>query len=244
MRCFCRVEYDGAAYAGWQIQRDEPTIQSRLEAAFSTVVRQPCAVTGAGRTDAGVHARGQGMHIDLPDGSDLRRCARSVNAVLPRDIAIYDLRTVADFFHARFSAIRRRYKYYFVARKTPLLYHRAMTVSPRVDWDRVNEAIPSLLGTHDFASFCSAGSSTETTVCTVFSAGLDREDAMRIFTITADRFLYNMVRSIVGTLLHIGAGKTPLSLAAVIAAKDRSCAGETAPPWGLVLDYVEYPEGE
>lgn len=240
MRCFCRVEYDGTAYAGWQIQNNDRSIQSELESAFSTVVRRPCKIVGAGRTDAGVHAKGQGMHIDLPDKIDLKKCESSVNALLPNDIAVYNFQVVEDSFHARFSAIERCYKYYIVSRKMPLWDGRAHVVTLRVDWELVNKNIPSLIGKHDFTAFCSSGSSADSKVCEVKYASLENNNGVRIFNITADRFIYKMVRSIVGTLIDIGRGRITDSLDKIIESNDRTLVGNTVSACGLVLEYVDY----
>lgn len=241
MRCFCRIEYDGSAYAGWQIQDTERSVQSELESAFTTVVRRPCRIVGAGRTDAGVHARGQGMHIDLPDDIDLKKCESSVNAVLPDDIAVFNFQRVDNSFHARFSAVERCYKYYIVSRKMPLWQGRALLVTFQVDWKLVQENIPCLLGRHDFEAFCSSGSSADNKVCEIKHAGLEEENGIRIFTIKADRFIYKMVRSLVGTLIDIGRGRIPESLDMIIDSRDRTRVGDTVPACGLVLEYVAYP---
>jgi len=240
MRCFCRVEYDGTAYAGWQRQEKEICVQSAIESAFKIVVRRPCPVVGAGRTDAGVHARGQGIHVNLPEHIDLKRCEISMNAVLPKDIAIYNLQTVEDSFHARFSAIARRYKYYIVSRKMPLLYKRALFIPYALDWKRMEESLPLLLGRHDFSTFCAAGSNPGSKICTVRSAAIEHNKEMHIFTIEADRFLYKMVRSIVGTLIEIGKGANTEPLDTILQKKDRSSAGDTVAAHGLILEYVYY----
>lgn len=242
MRCFCRVEYNGGNYSGWQVQPDNNSIQAELERAFSVVTRIACKVTGAGRTDAGVHARGQGMHIDLPDTVDMVKCSRSVNAVLPKDISIYNFQKVSDIFHARFSAVKRSYKYYMVERKSPLSQNRTLIVTYGIDWEIVENSIPALVGTHDFTAFCASGSSADNKVCTVSHASIKKENAMRVFTIEADRFIYKMVRSIVGTLLDIGRARITDSLGTIIESKNREMVGDTALPEGLVLEHVTYNE--
>lgn len=242
MRCFCRVEYDGSDYGGWQVQENARSVQGQLEEAFATVVRTPCAVVGAGRTDAGVHARGQGMHADLPDDIDVRECERSVNGVLPVDIAVRDLVKVDPVFHARFLATERCYSYYLVSRKTPLWHGRALLVSCAVDWDLVEREMHSLVGTHDFTAFCASGSGALTRECEVRRAEIRSEREIHVVTIAANRFLYKMVRGIVGTLVDIGRGEITRPLAEIIAARDRSRIGNVAPARGLVLEYVDYPE--
>jgi tRNA pseudouridine38-40 synthase len=240
MRYFFRVEYDGARYGGWQSQTNAPSIQETIVKAFSVVTREECAVTGAGRTDAGVHARAQAAHIDLAAPIKPNACELSVNALLPDDIAIYNLQPAPDSFHARYSPKRRRYIYHFALRKMPLLYKKVWMVFYRVNWQRIREELPALLGSHDFSAFCAAGSSAKTKICTIQRAELLQTPYGYAFTIEADRFLYKMVRTIVGTLIGIGRGKITRPLGEIVASKDRTCAGETAPACGLVLDYVEY----
>ncbi len=242
MRWLFRVEYDGAPFAGWQAQNNAHTVQSALESAFSTVARARCRVVGAGRTDAGVHARGQGAHVDLPGGIDIRKCAISVNAVLPREIAVRDFKLVSPEFHARFSALERCYTYFMIGHKTPLRHGRVWVVPYRVDWKLVAANLAHLIGRHDFAAFCASKHGSRTTICTVKEAKLGRHGDMRVFTIRADRFLYKMVRSIVGTLVDMGRGAINDSLDTIILSKNRTRVGETAPAWGLVLDWVTYGE--
>ncbi|MBD3317057.1 MAG: tRNA pseudouridine(38-40) synthase TruA [Chitinivibrionales bacterium] len=242
VRCFFRVEYEGSDYVGWQYQPNGPSIQAELERAFSTVVRENCKVVGAGRTDAGVHARAQGAHVDLPSGIDLCKCQLSVNALLPAAVAVYGMRKVADSFHARFSARRRRYRYYMMERKTPLWRRRAWMVFHTVNWERVRDNAQACVGTHDFSAFCRSSTDTENMVCTVEQAALERRGEVWVFSIQADRFVYTMVRSVVGTLVDIGRGRLTESFASILAARDRARVGETAPARGLVLDYVSYDE--
>ncbi|HUI92148.1 MAG TPA: tRNA pseudouridine(38-40) synthase TruA [Chitinivibrionales bacterium] len=241
MRYFFRVEYDGTGFGGWQSQTNAPSIQDALSSTFATVLRCECTVTGAGRTDAGVHARAQGAHVDVPVPIDVAKCEHSLNAVLPDGICVYGMQRVADDFHARYSAKKRRYKYYLAERKKPLFYKRVWMVFYDVDWDKVQKNIPLLLGTHDFSAFCSSDTTTENMVCAVSEASLSLEAGNRVFLIAADRFVYKMVRSIVGTLIDIGRGRLDTTIRDIIESKDRKKAGETAPACGLVLDYVEYP---
>jgi tRNA pseudouridine38-40 synthase len=238
------VEYNGSAYAGWQIQNNDTSIQSELEKAFSTIIRKPCKIVGAGRTDAGVHARGQGMHIDLPEEVDLKQCEASVNAVLPDDIAVYNFQHVKDSFHARFSATERCYKYYITTRKMPLWGNCSLLITYNIDWLRVKENITFLLGRHDFTAFCASGSGADSKICTVTRANMNTSDCVYIISICANRFMYKMVRSIVGTLIDIGRGKIDTTLDEIIRIKDRDLVGETVSSKGLVLDYVTYKEVE
>lgn len=241
MRYFFRIEYDGTRFGGWQRQPNAVSIQELLEKAFQTALRTPVSIVGAGRTDAGVHARCQGAHIDITDPFDIGRCELSVNALLPNDIAIYNLQQIDETFHARFSAVSRQYKYHMCTRKCPLYAQKAWMLYYRIDWDKIRDNINYLLGTHDFSSFCASGCTTDNHVCSVKKADLNFEDDFVIFTIEADRFIYKMVRTIVGTLIEIGRGKIDISLKEIIDAKKRVMAGETAPPFGLVLENVIYP---
>ncbi|KMQ51648.1 tRNA pseudouridine synthase A [Chitinispirillum alkaliphilum] len=240
MRCFFRVEYDGSKYGGWQIQKNSPSIQQQLENAFSVVARLPCSVTGAGRTDAGVHARGQGAHIDLPEGADLFKWEASVNGLLPKDIAVYSLREVKGDFHARFSAKEREYTYCITQRKSPLYRNHSWFVYYPVVWEKVIFNLSFLHGSHDFAAFCASGSSTDNTVCNIISANLDKDGELWKLTIKADRFIYKMVRSLVGTLIDIGRGQIKETIDNVIRLKERSLVGQTAPACGLFLEWVAY----
>ena len=240
MRYFFRVEYDGTRYGGWQSQTNAISVQETIASAFSTVLREKCTVTGAGRTDAGVHARAQGAHIDVQSPIDVRKCELSINAVLPDDISIYHLQPGPADFHARYSPVKRRYIYSMTQRKKPLSFKKVWMVFYEVDWDKVSSSLPALCGKHDFTAFCAKGSGAKTMLCTVYRAELSKAPDGYSFLIEADRFLYKMVRTIVGTLIDIGRGRIKDPMEAIIESKDRKRAGETAPACGLVLDYVEY----
>lgn len=244
MRYFFRVEYDGTGYSGWQRQRNASSVQAALESAFTVATRRGgCSVIGAGRTDAGVHALGQGAHIDFDTAlDDERGCELSVNALLPPDVALYGLRRVGDDFHARYSAVSRRYRYQMCFRKRPLLHKRVWMLFYQIDWHRVAGELPAICGTHDFSTFCASGSSSRHNRCTVSSARLHDEGDLKIFTIEADRFVYSMVRSLVGTLIDIGRGRISDTMADIIGSRDRKRAGSTAPACGLTLEQVFYKD--
>jgi tRNA pseudouridine38-40 synthase len=245
MRYFCRVSYDGTPFCGWQRQSRGRSVQQCLESAASTVLRSSVAFTGAGRTDAGVHARAQGAHFDAAGAiADIGRFTRSINALLPPEIAVYGVTAVLPSFHARYSAVRRSYRYTMCLRKSPLLLRRAWHVSYRVDWGKLADEAAALLGEHDFSAFCSSGSGSSTAVCSVTTASIEPEGECMVFSIEANRFVYKMVRSVVGTLVDIGRGEIRMALGRIIGRKDRSLAGVTAPPCGLVLDNVVYTEVE
>jgi tRNA pseudouridine38-40 synthase len=240
MRYFFRVEYDGTRYSGWQRQNNAPTIQEALERAFCTVLRASCRIVGAGRTDAGVHARSQGAHIETERSIDPSAVELSVNALLPVDIAVYRLQAVEESFHARYSVVSRRYRYFLCSRKRPLLFKRVWMVFYPIDWNKVESSAQLLCGNHDFNTFCAAGSGVRHARCTVTHASLTTENDLKVFTIEANRFVYTMVRSIMGTLIDIGRGHITDSMTDLLAAKDHRRAGITAPACGLVLDKVFY----
>ncbi|MCX7726049.1 MAG: tRNA pseudouridine synthase A, partial [Chitinispirillaceae bacterium] len=195
-------------------------------------------------TDAGVHARAQGAHFDYDGEIDIPLFTKSMNAILPPEIAIYNITPVKDTFHARFSALKRKYSYFLASRKLPLLYKRAWMIKGSVDWDKITEEINYLKGEHDFSSFCASGSDSDTKICKVSYVSFEKRDGYFVFSIEADRFLYKMVRSIVGTLVDIGRGKLSRNISEIIEKKDRKYAGMTAPAWGLVLENVIYAEVE
>jgi len=247
MRYFFRVEYDGTRFCGWQSQPNGISVQQLIEEALTVVLRAPCPVVGAGRTDAGVHARAQGVHFDAPDsaGIDTERLTISLNALLPPDIAVYGMVPVRSDFHARYSAVSRRYIYYFSDRKNPLNYKRVWMIYYPVDWERVASEAESIAGRRDFTAFCASGADSDDKECDVSFAALSRgEFGVRTFTIEANRFIYKMVRSLVGTLVDIGRGRISAAMDAIIASRDRNMAGETAPACGLVLERVGYPAEE
>lgn len=244
MRYFCRVAYDGTSFGGWQRQPGVMTIQELLDEKARIILRQEVEFTGAGRTDAGVHARAQGAHFCYEGEIDVKRFTVSMNALLPEEVAIFDVRPVADSFHARFSALSRRYCYYICNEKSPLLLRRAWKVGYAVDWGKMMVQLPALLGKHDFTAFCARGSNNATSLCTIRSVSIVPEGACMVFSIEADRFVYKMVRSLVGTLVDIGRGRQALTLGEVLAGGVRRLAGTTAPAYGLVLDHVGYAEVE
>jgi len=238
MRYFIEFAYRGTHYHGSQVQPNGITVQQVLEQAFHTILRQPVALTFAGRTDAGVHAEQMFAHFDLditPPTPD------RLNRLLPQDIAVSRIFPVADDTHARFSAVSRTYEYRICTRKSPFAHDLRTYVPGELDYTAMNEAAALLLGTHDFASFCKVHTDVKTTVCTVTEASWRTDDDGAVFTITADRFLRNMVRAVVGTLMEVGRHKlSPREFEAIISSLSRQAAGQSAPPEGLFLTAVRY----
>lgn len=240
------VEYDGAGFVGWQRQDSGLSVQAALEEAVRRFCGETAAVHGAGRTDAGVHARGQVCHLDLgrPVSADTLRDA--VNAHLrPAAVAVVDARPAAPGFHARFSATRRHYRYRIVNRRPPLALERgrAWHVAAALDRTAMAAAAAHLVGRHDFSSFRAAGCQSASAVKTLDRLGVAADDGAIVVTAEARSFLYRQVRIMVGTLVRIGLGKAaPASIPAIFAARDRAAAGPTAPPCGLCLVAVSYGE--
>lgn len=241
-RYFLHLAYDGTDYCGWQIQPGVPTVQETLVHALQVLVPPAGGVVGCGRTDTGVHASDYYAQFDVPDAvrDDL---VYRINKILPRDIAVYRCFEVPDSIHARYSATRRTYKYHLHVGKNPFLNHHSVYLPQTPDVDAMNRAASYLVGLHDFSSFSRSQTQTKTNLCEVFEAHWEPSPHGLVFTITANRFLRNMVRAIVGTLLTVGQGKLPPeAMAEVIAARDRAAAGKSAHPQGLFLHHIYYPQ--
>jgi len=239
------IEYDGSDFHGWQIQPNGPTVQKLLEEALETILRTPVNVVGSGRTDTGVHARGQVAHFGFDVDLDVFKLTRSLNGVLPGSVVVLAAELAPDGFHARYDAIRRTYFYHVAAKPRALDRCLRWELRPSPDFGLMNEAAQALVGTRDFDSFCIAQSATKNRVCSVERAVWVEEGRPNDwrFEIAADRFLHGMVRAIVGTLVEIGHGKrSPDDMDTIIAARDRRSAGQAAPAHGLVLECVDYPE--
>ncbi len=246
MRYFIYLSYDGARYHGWQIQPNGESVQEVLQNALSTVLRQTVEVVGAGRTDTGVNASMMVAHCDLtePFNMTLKDCVHRLNRLLPQDIAIDKMVPVADTAHARFSAISRTYHYYLTQHKSPFHRHYAYHYPLPLDFGRMNEAAQRLFDYTDFTSFSKLHTDVKTNNCRIMQARwTDMGDGRWCFTIQADRFLRNMVRAIVGTLLDVGRGKISVEqFCQIIERKDRCAAGGSVPGNALFLANVEYSD--
>lgn len=240
-RYFLKLAYNGEPYCGWQRQPNALGVQQVVEDALAKVLRTPTSVTGAGRTDAGVHASCMYAHFDASSIADPGAFLRSLNHLCGRYIAFYDLIPVTDDAHARFDATARTYKYYVTEHKSPFLFSLSCLM-PRLDYERMNLAAAMLMDVQDFTSFAKLHSDVKTNICNVTEAKWSREGDMQVFTITADRFLRNMVRAVVGTLVEVGRGKLdPDGFRCIIERKDRCAAGTSMPPQALFLHDIKYP---
>ncbi len=238
------LEYDGTRYAGWQQQPGHETIQDRLQHALSAVADQAVAVAGAGRTDAGVHAVAQVAHFDTTVERPLRGWVLGANSHLPADIAVHWAVEVDPSFHARHAALARSYRYCILQRATrpALLRDRVCWVRGALDSAAMHEAAQALVGEHDFSSFRAVECQSPTPMRRIDAISVQGEGPLVTVEVTANAFLHHMVRNIVGTLMEVGSGeRSPSSLAATLAARDRAQAGVTAPAGGLYLWRVQYP---
>lgn len=244
-RYFIHLAYNGANYNGWQTQPELPTVQETLEKALSTLLRQPIAVVGCGRTDTGVHASDFYAHFDLKDFKDPKELTFKLNSFLPPDIAIFAIFPVADNAHARFDATARTYQYHVSDRRLPFRQGQYCRIYFKPDIERMNEAAQVLMEYEDFTSFAKLHTQVKTNICHLTEARWDRVGEEWIFTIRSNRFLRNMVRSVTGTLLDVGRGKLSIEgLREIIEKKDRCAAGVSMPACGLFLTKVNYPLDE
>lgn len=242
MRFFIEFSYKGTYYHGWQVQPNADTVQAVINKALSTILNAKIEVVGAGRTDAGVHARQMFAHFDTNVSIIIPKLIFKLNSFLPADIAVHHLFEVPADASSRFDALSRTYQYHIVQHKNPFLEYAYFVHKP-LNIDAMNLACQHLLGTQDFTSFSKVNTDTFTNNCTIMHAAWEQKDKELIFTITADRFLRNMVRAIVGTLLEVGFGKIPpKKLKKIIAQKDRSHAGTSVPAQALFLVEVVYPK--
>lgn len=246
MRYKITLSYSGADFCGWQVQPSAPSVQGTLEKALTILLKTGTGVVGAGRTDTGVNAIGYVAHFDAAEGLDCRQIRYKLNAILPPSVSVSDIIAVEDSFHARFSARSRKYTYFLHRVKNPFIDKYSYFYGyPDLDVEAMNRAAGFILGTHDFSCFEKTGGDNKTSICTVTQAGWEAykpgSDDYLKFTVTADRFLRNMVRAIVGTLLEVGRGKrTPESVAELLESRDRCSAGESVPGHALFLTEIGY----
>lgn len=243
LRYFIEIAYNGKNYFGWQRQPNEISVQEELELALYTILRENIIVFGAGRTDTGVHAKQLFAHFDFGEIKKIEKLIYRLNSLLPKDIAVRNILKVEPDSHARFHAIQREYEYYITTHKNPFSLEFAYYVHKTPNIDLMNEAAELLLHNKNFRCFSRTNSSVKTYCCNIEVAYWRVENNKLIFTISADRFLRNMVRAIVGTLLQVGYGKkTVKEFQEIIDSGRREEAGTSAPAYGLYLTKVKYPE--
>ena len=244
MRYFIELRYKGAAYCGWQRQNDVPSVQQTLEQGLSTLLRADIEVVGAGRTDTGVNASYYVAHFDTEVAiADTAQLVYKLNLILPEDIAVFRIKEVAPEAHARFDAVRREYRYYVEQSKNPFTRESSWQYYVPLDVEAMNRAAECLLRYEDFTSFAKLNSNNKTNICHIYHAEWSREGEQLCFTVAADRFLRNMVRALVGTLVDVGRGRyTPEQFEEIVASRDLSRSSGGAPAQGLFLSDVEYPK--
>ncbi|HEY8936454.1 MAG TPA: tRNA pseudouridine(38-40) synthase TruA [Cyclobacteriaceae bacterium] len=244
MRYFFEIVYQGKNYNGWQSQPNANGIQTVVEKALSKLLQIETKAVCSGRTDTGVHCEQQYFHADIEKEFDFDQMILKLNIYLPKDIAIKSIRRVKDDASARYDAIERSYRYQITKLKNPFLEELAWHYFKEVNIQTMNKAAALLVGEHDFECFSKVKTDVNHFLCTIKKAEWHEEGPMMFFTITANRFLRGMVRSIVGTLLDVGTGKTSMKeFQAIIHSKDRKRAGVNVPPQGLYLTKVKYPPG-
>jgi len=243
LRYFIQLSYNGSSYHGWQIQPNAVTVQETIQDALSKLLNTNISITGAGRTDTGVHAFQMFAHFDVDETFDTENLTFKLNSFLPKDIAIQSIFQVNADAHTRFHAIKRSYDYKISLKKNVFLFDYTHYVHQKLDVDKMNEAANILLEYTNFQCFSKSNTDVKTYNCKIEQAQWKQEGNLLIFTISADRFLRNMVRAIVGTLLNIGLSKIAVSdMHKILASKDRSEAGFSVPSKGLYLTEVLYPD--
>lgn len=242
MRYFIELSYRGTSYCGWQRQPNALTVQEVIEKSLSTLLREPITIVGAGRTDTGVHASYYVAHFNYDDDISLKKDFKyHLNCHLPDDITIHNIKQVADNANARFDARQREYRYYILVEKNSFNKEFTWQYRTNLDEQKMNDAAALLLTHSDFATFSKLGSDNKTTLCKISHAQWERDGSSLIFTIRADRFLRNMVRSIVGTLVDVGRGKLSVEeFGEIMRSGDRSKASASAPAQGLFLSNISY----
>jgi len=244
MRYFVELAYNGTPFFGWQRQPHHISVQEVLEDAFALFLKNKIELTGCGRTDTGVHAKQYFAHFDLNDSLTESYCSDlqyRLNSFLPKEMVIHRIFQVEDELHARFSALNRTYKYYVATSKNPFDFPFTYRVYEKLDLEAMNAAANFLIGNHDFTSFSKLHTDVNNNFCEVKAAFWEQQDEQLVFTITANRFLRNMVRAIVGTLLWVGKGKiSVIDFQNIINQKNRCEAGVSVPACALFLEGVKY----
>lgn len=242
MRYFVELSYDGTPFVGWQRQPAGDSVQSCLEDALSILFRKPLTIVGAGRTDAGVHAHQLFAHVDLDEHVDQDLTFR-LNKLLPKEIAVRNFIAVTQDAHARFDAVSRIYRYHITTQKNPFLQKRSYQFAKPLDLDLMNQAAKILIDHKNFKCFSKSKTDVKTYVCDIQQVHWQQNGSELVFFIQANRFLRNMVRAIVGTLIEVGLRKISISdFEAILASRDRSQAGYSVPAHGLYLEKVNYPK--
>ena len=235
------LEYDGTNYVGWQRQENGKSIQGEIESVLSQVLQEKVSVIGAGRTDAGVHARGQVANFRTESKLDISEMKGGLNGLLPDDIVVHNVEEVPIDFHARYSAKERQYSYLITKAPSALIRNYSWLVKFPLDVELMQQAAGTLIGKHDFESFCKANSGVDNHFCTVSSASWYHEGSLLVFMINADRFLHGMVRTLVGTMVDAGRGYMSFDdFKKILEKKNRAEAGMSAPAKGLVLEKIIY----
>lgn len=242
MRYFIKLAYKGTNYFGWQYQPDAISVQETLNKALSTLLRINIDILGAGRTDSGVHAKEMFAHFDYETDIDTEKLVYKLNSFLPKDIAVFEIIKVQDEAHARFDATKRTYEYHIHTKKNAFECNDSWYYSLPLDVEKMNEACKILFEYIDFECFSKTHTDVNTFNCKIFEANWKQNEDKLVFTISADRFLRNMVRAIVGTMINIGSGKVSLNdFRKIIESKNRGKAGFSVPAHGLYLTKIEYP---
>ena len=242
MRYFIELSYDGTPFVGWQRQPSGDSVQSCLEDALSILFRKPLIIVGAGRTDAGVHAHQMFAHVDLDELIDQNLRFR-LNKLLPKEIAVQNIIAVSQDAHARFDAVSRSYRYHITTQKNPFLQKRSYQFAKPLDVELMNQAAKILIDHEDFKCFSKSKTDVKTYICNIQHAHWQQEGSELVFFIKANRFLRNMVRAIVGSLIEVGLRKISISdFEAIIVSRDRSQAGYSVPAHGLYLECINYPK--
>ena len=242
-RYFVELSYNGSTFFGWQRQPNQISVQEEIESAFTKLNSGvPILIVGCGRTDSGVHANHYVLHVDLEHVENVNQLIFKLNKILPESIVIHSLKEVESDFHARFHAVSRTYRYFLNSKKNPFKNGLSWTFSKKLDFEAMNEAGKFLLGTKDFTSFSKVNTDVKTNICTVSKAEwIVIDETNYYFEITADRFLRNMVRATVGTLMDVGQGKIPpTKIPEILSAMDRGAASTSVPAHGLYLWRITY----